>query len=644
MGKKELDDLRKKVNDALGLKEETLMSMSTSDPSMVIRDGLSSGSLMLNLSMSGNPFVGYVWGRIAEIYGPESCVDESTFIKYVAYDDRGKSHFEGGSISHLYNLLHGDGEESKYDYYVTSINDFERTVISNKLSDVVSTGRKPCFEVVSRLGKKLICTEDHKLFNGTDFIPLKSLSVGDTIYSHTNVRSTGKGDHDRYFELYVKYHPAENRKTIHVKDKKSGKKYTYIRYRLKRSHAVIEANRNGISYSDYLSLLNSGDVSKIRTMWTIPKGSHVHHKDMDRRNDTIENLELKEGRYEAMIHNREHALENDSKLRYIVVPDEIVSIEPVGDRNTYDIKCIFPFNNFIANGIVVHNSGKTTLALHAVHEAQKREDITGNLIPCLYIDVEHALDRDYAEQIGIDMDRLIIAQPDYGEIALSVAEKAVQSGFKVVVLDSVAALVPRAEAEGEMGEAHVGLRARLMSQACRKLTPIVQKNGALLIFINQIRMKIGVVFGNPETRPGGNALKYAATYILDVRSPRSGKMTAKTLIGYGTQGEDSETVEVATKMNITTRKNKVFPPHRSAKAVIEYGKGIDRVRDIIAFLEYSQAFSVVKRSKSQTPVLRIPSKNKSFGVKALSNLLKEEPELTDEIFDIIEAREELRRK
>lgn len=359
MGRKELDDLRKKVNEALGLKEETLIPMAASDSDMVVRDGLSSGSLMLNLAMSGNPFVGYAWGRIAEIYGPES-------------------------------------------------------------------------------------------------------------------------------------------------------------------------------------------------------------------------------------------------------------------------------------------SGKTTMALHAVHEAQKREEITGDLMPCLYIDAEHSIDRPYAESLGIDMERLTIAQPDCAEVSLSAAEHAIKVGFKVVVVDSVAALVPRAEAEGEMGEAHVGLQARLLSQACRKLSPIVAKNDALLIFINQIRMKIGVMFGNPETRSGGQALRYYSTYILDVRAPRSGKLSGKTLMGYG-ESADAVSTETGTKVNVTTRKNKVFPPHRSAKMVIEYGKGIDRVKDIIDFLEYSRAFSVAKRSKSKSPVLRIHSKNKSFSSKELATLLSEEPDLISEVYDIIEAREEIRR-
>ena len=268
------------------------------------------------------------------------------------------------------------------------------------------------------------------------------------------------------------------------------------------------------------------------------------------------------------------------------------------------------------------SGGKTTLALHAVREAQHIEDSSGEFMPCLYIDAEHSLDTTYAESLGIDLSRVAVAQPGVGEEALQAAEEAIKDGYKVVVVDSVAALVPRAEVEGEMGEAHVGLQARLMSQACRKLAPLVQKQKALLIFINQIRMKIGVIFGNPETTPGGKALDYYSTYRLEIRAPRSGKKEGKQMLG-----EIEQKVELATKVTVAVRKNKVYPPHRKAEFVIEYGKGIDRVRDTVAFLEWAGLFKDGAK-------ITLPSQGKEYGAKGLV-LVLDDPDVQRDVVQII---------
>ena len=221
------------------------------------------------------------------------------------------------------------------------------------------------------------------------------------------------------------------------------------------------------------------------------------------------------------------------------------------------------------------SSGKTTLALHAIAEAQKVGGI------CAFIDAEHALDVNYAKKVGVEVDKLLVSQPDTGEQALDITEALVRSGaVDLIVIDSVAALVPKAELEGDMGDAHMGLQARLMSQALRKLTAVAHRTGTLIIFINQLRQKIGVVFGSPETTTGGNALKFYASMRLDVR--RIGQLKV-----------GDELVGGRTRVKVV--KNKCAPPFTEAEFDIRWGCGVDRITEL---LDLGIARALVDRSGS----------------------------------------------
>lgn len=325
----------------------------------------------------------------------------------------------------------------------------------------------------------------------------------------------------------------------------------------------------------------------------------------------------KEAAIEAALSQIEKAFGKGSIMklgqRGAVVETEVVSTGSIGLDMALGIGG-FPKGRII-EVFGPESSGKTTLALHVVAEAQKKGGA------CAYIDAEHALDPVYAKNLGVNVDDLILSQPDTGEQALEIADTLVRSGaIDVIVVDSVAALVPKAEIEGDMGDQHMGLQARLMSQALRKLTATVAKANCIMIFINQIRMKIGVFFGSPETTTGGNALKFYASVRLDIR--KIGTLKDKDNI-------------VGNQVRVKVVKNKVAPPFKVVEFDIIYGQGISKTGEL---LDIGSNIGVVDKSGAW---YSFEGQKIGQGKEAARQYLKDHPDIADKIESAIRGNSDL---
>lgn len=551
-------------------------------------DVISTGSLGFNHITLG--VGGFVKGKLYELMGWEGCLAEDTYIKFINVRPDGiVQDCKGGTIKNLYERFHNRTELTASSIFnITSINENNR-VFRNEIADVVKTGLKECFEIKTEKGFSLRATADHKFYTGLEYERLGDLRVGSVVFIHDNTpyNKREKSIRKKYMETTLKwYYKGKPRKI-------NGLYY----FREKVHRLIYEAHMNGISYEEYKKMLNSQCFLPVD--WnTIPDGYDIHHINEKTWDNSIHNLEM----IDMKSHARFHAISRQDNLRFMVTPDRVVSIESVGMKETYDIKCFFPYNNFIAEGIVVHNSGKSTICGHATAECQK----AGGKV--LYIDGEHAVDKMYFESLGVNTDEMLIAQPSCGEEGFQIAMDLINTGeLDLVIIDSDSSLIPKKVLDGDVGDSSIGYKARLNSNAYPKLKSALSEHNVCVIVISQYREKIGVMFGNPTTTQGGHALKFYSDCRIEV----SRSLAKEGDITYGN----------VTKVKAV--KNKMSPPYRTTSFEIVYGKGIDKFNEL---MELGYNYDVLYKRGDV-----ITYKEEKFKYSEFETLLSDNPELEESI-------------
>lgn len=559
--KQSVADIVQQVNDVIGKDAISVFSsIKNIDERMNV---IPSGILAIDIATG---IGGYPAGRIVEIFGQEGCLDQDSFIQYTTFVGNRVENSKGGTIRSLYERFHGVNckyPKRKFSagaaVYINSINGADR-IVKNKIADVVYSGKKQCFVVTTRRGKKLTCTKDHKFYIGAgQYSRLEEMSVGDDVYIHTNKpfskHKKGKRKFGNYAETTVKYHPNFKAKTVNGCDYHRGPQHIL----------VYEASMNGMSYIEYRHALNTWPKSSINKLWTKPESHDIHHIDMDSRNNDITNLML----IDKKSHGRLHAMLEHNNLRYEAYKDCIVGIDNVGIKDTYDIKCHAPYHNYVANGIVVHNSGKSLIGYRGIVSVQQSGGVAA------LIDTEKKCSTSFMQLLGIDTDALVYSRENNAAAVMKLIETMASTGqVDLIVVDSAAALITDAISESDYGDANVAAIAKFMSSSIPKLLSTIADTKTTVIFINQERMKPMVMFGPNTESTGGKALKYYSTIRIRVNTGSMIKIPIVDPLG-------NKDAVVGHTVNIYIPKNQAGPPHKHASFDIYYTSGVDYARDIL---------------------------------------------------------------
>jgi recombination protein RecA len=484
-------------------------------------------SYLLNKLLGGGVSV----GRVLEIFGDESCIAGESFILFQVRDVKTghRVNSKGGTVRRLYERFHNTttDEEPKQGrhlqkntdvkFFVPSVG-VDGRIVSNEVADVVHCGTQECFRVLTKSGESIVSTLEHKYMTVDGFKELSDLKIGDSVFVHNNTRVVGQKSRVCRPEVFVKYHPVFPVKV--VTDYNTG--FDYIHYRGQKSRLVYEAFLNGMEYDAYVEFLNTKSKEEINALITIPICIHVHHEDEDFTNNNIENLKL----IDPSEHGRIHISTRLRNLSFIPVLSEIVSIEPVGEKDTYDIKCFYPNNNYVADGVVVHNCGKTTIGQIIMCGFQQYPGVSAMIDSEFTWDKRHAIDH-----LGHDHDRHIHLEVDSLEQGVDVADSTMTklrmpgSGIPptmpiCLVWDTISNSALEAEVEDDEYKEGAMSKPRKLRQLMRKWSKKLPLMSCSLVFLSQTYtgpQQGGMSFGAPKKRTsGGAAIKFWASQRIKV--------------------------------------------------------------------------------------------------------------------------------
>lgn len=566
--------VRKKV------KGSTISTLDQSTAMSDVREFISSGFTGLDHILGG----GWAVGRASEVFGDEGCFVGRTHVNFQIRTKDGKLvNSKGGRLDRLYQRFHhmrvpGKGKNRMVpddcEFFAPSFDENGR-IVQNRIVDVKSNGRKQCFRLTVADGSAIVGTIDHQFWCGDGFTALGNLSIGDTVFVYRNVRMTSDdaaGPTRKRAHLFVKSHPVAGVKIIDGR-------YRY--HRLSRARAVIEAGMNGLGLEDYVDRLNASDMDGLTFL---PRDQNVHHLDGNCSNDAPENLQV----VSHDEHARLHATETSERRGFVLTPIKVVSIEPVGERNVFDLVMADPYRNYVADGFAVHNCGKSALAHMAIRSVQRMGGYA------VLLDFEAALDEQKIIQLGIDTSRLIYEIPEHAErgwdIIWAIMDRLKEKSPNAPVLivwDSIGGAIPKAELDDKTTEkAHVGEIARIMSRGCRRMFKAIAEARAHVMWIAQERHKIGGFspFGPVKETSGGKGPKYAASQRVrcaKVKTLKAGG-EAKRSIGY--------------QIKSITKKNRLAAPEQSVEWVIDFKVGPSPELSILQVL---QDANVVRAEKGK---------------------------------------------
>ena len=599
-------------------------------------------------SISWGSAVGFHPGMMELIYGPKSCISSESFLRYEVWSKDGKirRNHKGGTIKRLYERFHNissndrkHGEHLQNNdssFFVKSVND-DGGIFRNEVLDVVKCGVKKCFIVKTSDGRSLISTLDHKFLTFDGYLPLSEINVGDSLFIQ-NGEHLGRVKYPTRPTVCVKYHPVYPQKI--VKDVKYG--YENLYYRGQKHRAIYEAHMNKMSYDEYIEALNTWTKSEINELSFIPSDIHVHHIDEDYRNNSISNLTL----IDPSEHGKIHMNDRRSKLREYVSPSMIESIVEVGDIETYDLKCSYPYNNYIANDIVVHNCGKTMLTLDRIKSAlaEDPESIA------VFVDAEMTMEYDstikWMAANGVDVKRVLIVREVcikkiFEEVLLKDINLAIKNdGVKVaiVVMDSIQAMsvlnIPSTEKQikkagtekGSVTKQDYGARANYLSRIFPFYRKFSRDNRIYTSFIGQARVKGQDMFGNViwDTN-GGEALFHEVQYRMLVE--RAGESDKNVIYDPLLLDANGNPKKIGHKIKFKFEKNKAGEGQdRTGTCDIAYMQGIINTES--EMVEICAKLGIV----NQTGAWYNYDGKKYNGSKPFADYLRENPKVYAELF------------